>query len=230
MSRKESEFNEAAVDGARTAIEGLNVIVAHDREDTLRQLISIVERRHTVLCHCESVTGMLETAAEQRPDMIITGVSFPDGDGIETVIRIGAERPVPSVIVAERGSLDMVEKAMADHVMAYLVMPVDPADLEAAMVVAQARFDQFQEVVSEVDSLRQALADRKVIERAKGAIMADRKIEEDAAFAMLRTRAQNARMKLIDVANGVLEHGPGFVPERTGSIGGALGRPDTDSA
>lgn len=219
LSADESHGEKAAIEGATEAISGLDVIIAHGRDEMLQQLVSIVEQRHNVLCQCKSIGEMFETAAERQPRLIITGVVFPDGDGIDAVVRLGAEQPIPTVIVAERTSLGLVQKAMADHVMAYLMEPVDPIDLEAAIVVAHARFEQFEELAGEVDSLRQALADRKVIERAKGAIMADQQVEEAEAFAILRTRAQNARTKLIAVAQGILDNGPDYEPIAQGLPG-----------
>ncbi len=204
---------DAAVAAAREAMEGLNVVVAHGTERALKALVAAVGRCHRVMCECGSVAEILETAANEHPDMIVTGVTFPDGDGIDAIIRVGVEHPVPGVVVAERRSLELVEKAMKDHVMAYLIEPIDPVDLEAAMIVAQARFEQFRELSAEVDSLRQALEDRKIIERAKGVIMADGSMPEAQAFGVLRTRAQNARMKLADVARGILEHGSGHEPK-----------------
>ncbi|MEQ8316657.1 MAG: ANTAR domain-containing protein [Phycisphaerales bacterium] len=212
MNADQPHGEHAAVEGAAEALHGLAVIVAHGRGEMVEQLASIVGRRHAVLCRCNTIQAMFEAAAEKRPQLIVTGIEFSDGDGIEAAVKLGSEKPVPTVIVAERRSLGLVQKAMADHVMAYLVEPIDPIDLEAAIVVARARFEQFEELAGEVDSLRQALADRKVIERAKGAIMADQQVEEAEAFAILRTRAQNARTKLVEVAQGILEHGPSFQP------------------
>jgi response regulator NasT len=201
---------DTAVEAARDALEGLRIIVAHRSEPVRQSLVAGVRVRHEVLCECGSVAEVLDTATRQRPDLIITGVEFHDGDGIDAVIRVSVERPIPAVVVAERRSMELVEKAMHDHVMAYLIEPIDPADLDAAIVVAQARFEQFRELAEEVDSLRQALEDRKVIERAKGAIMAHRQVAEAEAFGQLRSRAQNARVKIIEVARGILEHGPDF--------------------
>ena len=198
---------EAAIQAARAALEGLNVVVAHGDRDALKSLVGAVGRRHTVMCECATVAEILDTAAAHHPDMIVTGVDFPDGDGIDAIIRVGQEDPVPAVVVAERRSLELVEKAMRDHVMAYLIEPIDPVDLEAAMVVAQARFDQFKELADEVDSLRQALDDRKTIERAKGVLMAAAKMTEEEAFGMLRRRAQDARSRLAVLAQGILDHG-----------------------
>lgn len=203
---------EAAIRAARAALEGLSVVVAHGDRDALKSLVGAVGRRHTVMCQCATVAEILKTAAEQHPDMIVTGVDFPDGDGIDAIIRVGQENPVPAVVVAERRSLELVEKAMRDHVMAYLIEPIDPVDLEAAMVVAQARFDQFKELADEVDSLRQALDDRKTIERAKGVLMAAAKMTEEEAFGMLRRRAQDARSRLAVLAQGILDHGADHQP------------------
>lgn len=203
----------AAIQAAREALEGLNVIVAHGHGSSRVTLASIVASRHTVLCECASVHEIIDTATKRRPDMIVTGVEFPDGDGIDAVIRVGVDNPVPAVIVAERGSLEQVEKAMRDHVMAYLIEPIDPVDLEAAIVVAQSRFEQFKELAEQVDTLKQALEDRKTIERAKGAIMASKQVGEGEAFALLRSRAQSTRNRMIEIARGILEHGADFEPK-----------------
>ncbi len=216
MSQSHDEIDsgqQAAINAAKAALEGLNIIVAHGNDASLKALVAAVSNRHAVMCECSSVDAVLETARKRQPDMIITGVGFSDGDGIDAVIQVGMENPVPAVIVAERRSLELVEKAMRDHVMAYLIEPIDPVDLEAAIVVAQSRFEQFKELADQVDTLKQALEDRKTIERAKGAIMADKKLEEAEAFAILRGRAQNARIKIIEIARGVLEHGADFEPK-----------------
>jgi response regulator NasT len=204
---------ETAMKAARSALEGLRVIVAHGNRESLKELTTVVEKRHSVMCECTTVGEVLGTASKRHPDMIVTGVDFPDGDGIDAVIQIGVDNPVPAVIVAERRSLELVEKAMRDHVMAYLIEPIDPVDLEAAIVVAQSRFEQFRELVDQVDSLKQALEDRKTIERAKGAIMAEKQLGEAEAFAILRSRAQNARVKMIEIARGVLESGADYEPK-----------------
>jgi response regulator NasT len=121
------------------------------------------------------------------------------------VVDLGRERPLPAVVVASDGSLQQVVKAMQDHVMAYLTEPVTPETLQAAVVVARVRFDQLRELESEVGNLRQALSDRKVIERAKGILMAQERLSEDEAYARLRSESQDRRVKIVQVAQQVVD-------------------------
>src|SRR5206468_655259 len=101
------------------------------------------------------------------------------------------------------------------------VKPVKPADVETAVVLALSRFEQFQGVRKEARDLRQALEDRKVVERAKGAIMKRLRVDEQEAFRRLRKLASDRNLKAVEVAQTILSsdeiftaldalnHGPG---------------------
>jgi len=184
--------------------ETLNLIVAHGKPDVRDEIRKTVQSEHTIGAECASVSELHHAVSCGWPDLIITGVEFPDGDGLDAVIRIGLERPLPTVVVTSKRSFDLVEKAMQDHVMAYLIEPVQADDLSAAILLAQGRFEQLQELTGEVDDLRQALEDRKFIERAKGILMGRKDLSEADAFAALRTEAQNERVKLIEIAQRIL--------------------------
>lgn len=211
-----NEHQDAAIKAAREVAKGLDVLVAHGDATVLQSLVSKLAPRHRSLCSCATVAEMMGVARSTPPDLIVTGVDFPDGGGIGAIIELGKDVPLPAVLVAPRRSLELVEKAMHDHVMAYLIEPVDADELEAAIMVAQARFEQFKELADEVDSLRQALDDRKTIERAKGMLMAAAKMTEEEAFSMLRRRAQDARTRLADIAQGILDHGADHKPPPAG--------------
>ena len=185
--------------------EPLNFIIAHPNAETIAQIRSVVEKSHNVVFECTTAKSLKDAAIRIWPDMIITGISYPDGDGLDVVIELGDKNPLPSVVVTTSRSLAMVEKAMQDHVMAYLIEPVRSDELEAAIVLARGRFEQLSELASEVENLRQALDDRKLIERAKGILMAEHGLDEAEAFAKLRTSAQNKRIKLVDAARRLLE-------------------------
>ena len=88
--------------------------------------------------------------------------------------------------------------------MAYLVKPVKEADVAAAVTVAMMRFRQYQAVRKEAPDLRQALEDRKAIERAKGALMKRLRVDEDEAFRRLRRKASADNLKLVEAARRVL--------------------------
>jgi response regulator NasT len=89
--------------------------------------------------------------------------------------------------------------------MAYLIKPVSQADVEAAIALAMRRFEQFQAVRREAADLRQALEDRKVIERAKGIVMRRLAVNEDEAYRRLRKLGNDHNLKLVDVARTILQ-------------------------
>lgn len=185
--------------------ESLNLILGHPSPETLSELQAILKPKHKIVASCDTVARIREAAQSNRPDLIVTAIAFPDGDGLDTIIKIGQDKPLPAVILTSKRSLALVEKAMLDHVMAYLIEPVQDEELHAAIIVAHGRFRQLEELTAEVEDLRQALQDRKIIERAKGVLMATQSIDEAKAFASLRKAAQDHRIRLVEAAQRTLD-------------------------
>ena len=93
---------------------------------------------------------------------------------------------------------------MQEQVLAYLVKPVDPASLKVAILLAMHRFSEFKAVKDECDGVRQALKERKTIERAKGIIMKRMGIDEPAAFLRLQKIARDQNKKLAEIAETII--------------------------
>jgi response regulator NasT len=148
----------------------------------------------------ELVAGCLSA----RPDLVITDIKMPDMDGIEAAVRLYQEMPVPVILVSAYHNADLIRRAEADHIMAYLVKPVKQADLEPAIALTTRRFEQFQELRKEAADLRQALEDRKLIERAKGILMKWSSLDEAEAFRRLQKTASDKNLKLAEVARMLL--------------------------
>jgi response regulator NasT len=87
--------------------------------------------------------------------------------------------------------------------MAHLTNPVKPVDLQAVIILAVLRFEHFQQLSKEAADLRQALEDRKVIERAKGVVMKRLCVDEEEAFRRLRKAASDHNQKLVEVAQNI---------------------------
>lgn len=183
----------------------LRIVLAHGSDQTLQHIRSSLHEGRAVSTVCGTVAELVNAVRHDRPDLIVTGVAFPDGDGIEACIELGRERPIPAVIVTTRRSLDLVTKAMQDHVMAYLLEPVKSEELQAAIVLAWSRFQQLRQLESEVGDLRRALASRKIIERAKGILMAERSYSEAEAFDHIRRESQNRRVSMAEIAQSILD-------------------------
>jgi response regulator NasT len=92
----------------------------------------------------------------------------------------------------------------SDHILGYLVKPIKHADLESVIALAMRRFEQFEALRQEANYLRQALEDRKIIERAKGILMKKVRLDEQGAFRRLQKLASDKNLKLVEIARMIL--------------------------
>jgi response regulator NasT len=187
------------------AIGRLRVAIAEDERDTREFFAQMVSGLgHEVVGTAQTGRELAALCRAQRPDLVITDIKMPDMDGIETSTAINQERQMPVILVSGHHDAELIARAAADHIMAYLVKPVKPPDLEAAIYLAVLRFEQFQKLSREASGLRQALEDRKVIERAKGILMKRGRLDEAEAFRRLQRLASDKNRKLVEIAELVL--------------------------
>jgi AmiR/NasT family two-component response regulator len=184
---------------------GLRIAVADD-ELEMRDFFEMVLPRfgHHVVSVAENGKQLVEHCRAQQPDLVITDIKMPDLDGIEACTLICQERPVPVILVSAYHDPKLIERAEADHVLAYLVKPIGLADLQPAISIAMRRFAELQALHKECRDLRQALVDRKVIEQAKGLLMKVAGIDEKEAFRRLQELASERNHKLIEAAQSIL--------------------------
>jgi len=186
-------------------LSSLRIAVADDEPD-MREYFqkSLVRLGHKVVAVAQNGQQLVEQCRAQSPDLVITDIKMPDMDGIEAALLIYRERPVPVILVSAYHDAALIERAEADHILGYLVKPIKQADLEPVIGLAVRRFEQFQELRKETADLRQALADRKVIERAKGVLMKRAPMDEQEAFRRLQKLASEKSRKLAEVAQMIL--------------------------
>ena len=146
------------------------------------------------------------------PDLIIAAPRLSDMDGIEAMIQIGESKPTAGIVVARSDDLDKVERALEDHVMAYLVEPITAETIQPAIFLAEGRFEHFQKLDKKIDRLEARLEDRKVIERAKGIVMKVKDLSEEEAHRYLQASATKARKKLADLAETICAAGDVLQP------------------
>jgi response regulator NasT len=159
------------------------------------EVVSIAENGRELVEHCRTL----------QPDLVITDVKMPDMDGIEAAQTICRERPLPIILVSAYHDPEWIERAEADHVLAYLVKPIGQAVLQPAIALAVRRFGELQLLRQEAADLRQTLADRRVIEQAKGVLMkVIVGLDERGAFRRLQELASERNQKLVEAAQAVL--------------------------
>jgi two-component system, response regulator PdtaR len=143
-------------------------------------------------------------AESEAPDVALLDVKMPELDGIEAARRILEQRPIPVVMVTAFSQRELVERAIAAGVFGYLVKPFREDDLLPAIETARVRHAELQEVRAESADLREALAARKVIERAKGLLMERDDLTEADAFARMRRAAQQTGRPLREIAEAMV--------------------------
>jgi response regulator NasT len=155
---------------------------------------------------------LVERAVPARPDLVITSVLLPDGDGIAAAEVLYQERPLPILLTTPAHNPDHLVRAAAGHALAYLIKPINRDDLEAAVTLVTHRFAEMQALREEASSLRQALEDRKRIERAKGIVMQRLRVDEPDAFRRMQRVASIHNRKLTEVAEALVRANEIFVP------------------
>src|SRR4030081_1862635 len=183
----------------------VRILIAEDETIIRLDLRDLLERSgHEVVAEARDGEEAVALAREHEPELAIMDVKMPRLDGIEAAKRILDERPIPIVMLTAYGQEELVARAVEAGVFGYLVKPFREQDLLPAIHTARARHEELQALRAEADSLGEALAARKVIERAKGLLMAKENLSEEDAFARLRKASQVSGRPLKVVAEAVV--------------------------
>src|SRR5215213_7742986 len=183
----------------------MRILVAEDETIIRLDLRALLERAGFEVC-AEAKDGeqAVELARSEQPDLAILDVKMPKLDGIEAARRILDERPLPIVMLTAYGQDELVARAVEAGVFGYLVKPFREADLLPAIATARARHEELSALREEADSLADALAARKAIERAKGLLMERDGLTEEEAFTRLRKASQLSGKPLKVVAEALI--------------------------
>jgi response regulator NasT len=183
----------------------VKVLIAEDETIIRLDLRALLERAGLDVC-AEARDGeeAVELARRHEPDLALLDVKMPRLDGIEAARRILDERPIPIVMVTAYGEDELVARAVEVGVFGYLVKPFRETDILPAIHTARARHEELEAVRAEAESLSEALAARKAIERAKGLLMEREGLTEQDAFARLRKASQVSGRPLKVVADALI--------------------------
>ncbi len=139
-----------------------------------------------------------------KPDLVIMDIKMPGLDGISAAERITADHLAPVVILTAFSQRELVMRARDAGAMAFLVKPFTKADLVPAIEIAVSRFQEFSALESEVTNLKDRLEVRKLLDRAKGLLQAERNMTEAEAFRWIQKSSMDRRMTMRAVAEEVL--------------------------
>ncbi|MFN7166001.1 MAG: ANTAR domain-containing response regulator [Pannonibacter sp.] len=186
-------------------MDALTVLVIDENE--IRA--SIIERglreaghEHVILM--SSMDGLLRRIIEIDPDVIVIDLENPNRDQLEHLFQVSRAAQRPIAMFVDRSDSGMLEAAVDAGVSAYVVDGLRQERVKPILDMAIARFNAFARLQRELADARNALEERKVIERAKGILMQSRGLSEADAFALLRQTAMNEKKKMADIAQSVV--------------------------
>jgi len=187
------------------AIAKTRILVAEDEALIRLDLVEmLVEAGYEVVGQVSNGEQAVSLSRELKPDLVLMDVKMPVLDGISAAEQIGKERIAPVVMLTAFSQKELVERARDAGVMAYIIKPFTPADLAPAIVIARSRWVELHALESEVADLGDRLETRKIVDRAKGVLMAQLMISEPEAFTWIQRTAMDRRLGMREVAATVV--------------------------
>jgi response regulator NasT len=195
---------------AEAASAARRVVIAED-EALIRMDLAemLAEEGYDVVGQAADGEQAIALAESLTPDLVILDVKMPRLDGIAAAQRIAERRIAPVVMLTAFSQRDLVERARDAGAMAYLVKPFSRTDLVPAIEMAVSRFTELTALEREVADLSERLETRKAVDRAKGVLQRELGLAEPDAFRWIQKTAMDLRLSMREVADGVVQHGPG---------------------
>jgi response regulator NasT len=160
----------------------------------------------TVVAVAPDAGDLTRLVREAGAEVIVCDLDDPSRDALESMRVLHRDEPRPVVVFASRGEPDQIEAALEAGVAAYVVEGLAPARVRPVLEVAIRRFRAHQTLRAELEEARATLAERIVIERAKGALMQRRRLSEEEAYRQLRRWAMDRGQRLVEVAQDFLRN------------------------
>lgn len=167
--------------------------------------IGLLEAGYDIVASLPPDMYLPERIAQLQPDMIIVDAESDARDVLEHIVIATRDERRPIVMFTESEDTESMEAAMAAGVSAYIVAGLQGERIKPVLQVALARFKREQKLLDELSDTKSKLAERKVIERAKGLLMERQRFTEEQAYQKLRTMAMSKNLKLSEVAQRILD-------------------------
>lgn len=183
----------------------LRVLLVNDTEKPIGELRAALQAAgYEVLEEVAAADALLKAVESQQPDAVIIDVDSPSRDTLEQLAVMHRHAPRPVVMFSADGDDRLIRDVVAAGVTAYVVDGLTPARMAPILQVALARFEQQAHVRRQLSEVQQQLADRKLIDRAKGLLVEKRGMSEAEAYASMRQLAMKQGLKLVEIARQII--------------------------
>jgi two-component system, response regulator / RNA-binding antiterminator len=153
-----------------------------------------------------SDVDLAEQVRDLRPDVIVIDMDSPRRDTLESMRAIHRDQPRPIVMFVDDDDPTVIDQAIRAGVSAYIIDGLEAKRVRPILDVAIARFREQQALRDELEKTKSVLNERKTVERAKGILMAERKLSEEEAYRTLRKLAMDQNRRLVEVAESLIAY------------------------
>ncbi|MBU2890964.1 ANTAR domain-containing protein [Celeribacter halophilus] len=183
----------------------LKIIVVEPDPDRARDIIDALMDGGWSDVKMIGAASQLDRAVQsENPDIILIGLANPDRDTLEHLSLVSDAKARPVAMFVDYSDEGMTQAAIAAGLSAYVVNGLQKDRIKPVLETAIARFRMLSKMQSELNAAKQALQDRKTIDRAKGLLMQARSISEDEAYVLLRKTAMDQGRKVVEVATALV--------------------------
>ncbi len=162
------------------------------------------EAGHDRVTVVHDVNGIARRIADLAPDVIVIDLENPNRDMLENMFQLSRVVKRPIAMFVDRSDQASIEAAVEAGVSAYVVDGLKRERVKPILDMAISRFNAFSRMSRELETLRGELENRKLVDRAKGILMASRGITESEAYALLRKTAMNENRTIGEVARSLI--------------------------
>lgn len=182
----------------------MRILIADDESIIRMGLKSMLQELGHEVYAATNGREALQMARSHAPDLAILDIKMPYTDGLQAAQTLSRTQPMPVLLLTAFSEQELIEKATDLPIQGYLIKPVQPADLAAAIAVAVKRFGEAQTLAARSTALEEQLAARKVIDQAKGKLMQSG-LSEEEAYRMVQKHARNNRQSMLEAAQAILK-------------------------
>lgn len=183
----------------------LRILIVDHNLDRAKMIEDALRREEEVEVQIASGASHLpELLRQTEPDVLIVDLDRPDPVLTEQLRAASRERRRPIVMFVDKSDSEAMKAAVSAGVSAYVVDGLTPSRVKPVLDVAVARFQEFETLRRELDTAKTSLAERKLIDRAKGILMRAKGVSEQDAYNLLRSKAMSEQKKLADIAQSVI--------------------------
>lgn len=181
------------------------MIVDNDLERTKPLKQSLIDTGYEVIAHLRDTVNLDDACCELKPDIVIIDTDSPSRDTLENICVMSMNEPRPIIMFTHDDDKEQMKLATKAGVCAYVVGSIPNERLRPVINAAVARFEEFKHLREALTEANNKLSERKVIERAKGILMKQRKIDEEEAYAMMRSMAMQKNIKIALLSEQIVE-------------------------